>query len=489
MADTPTSRNRFRKQEVGAKTNAWGGDLNEDGGSDRLDESLDGVFSSALSGSYSLTSVNFETDEARKRVVNVTGGTGGTITIPAVEKNYLVRAGSSGDLIISNGSNSVTVKSGNIVPVFTDGTNIYQARCLDYGSDLLKSTGTPSLASHLVNKAYVDSTAFSSSLPGQGGNAGKVLGTDGTNASWGNVSLTAAVTGVLPEANGGTGQSALGTGVGAFLASPTSANLRTAITDETGNGALLFANGAMGTPSAITLTNGTGLPISTGVSGLGTGVATFLATPSSANLRAALTDETGTGAAVFATYPTFTAADSSAASLKIGHGSAPSSPNDGDVWTTTAGLFTRINGVTYQLGGSAQISTTQNLSGNSAVAFTSIPATYNNLLLVVAGASASTTVQVRFGISANNGGAWADQALISSALAAEVFGGACRVFGYQQGEGVAALAVDVRTSSPSINGVSVGGSCRWMATGGINAVRISLDTGTFDAGTVSLFGF
>jgi len=40
------------------------------------------------------------------------------------------------------------------------------------------------------------------------------------------------------------------------------------------------------------------------LSGLGTGVATFLATPSSANLRAALTDETGTGAAVFATSPT-----------------------------------------------------------------------------------------------------------------------------------------------------------------------------------------
>ena len=38
----------------------------------------------------------------------------------------------------------------------------------------------------------------------------------------------------------------------------------------------------------------------------GTGVATFLATPSSANLAAALTDETGTGAAVFGTAPTFT---------------------------------------------------------------------------------------------------------------------------------------------------------------------------------------
>jgi hypothetical protein len=44
----------------------------------------------------------------------------------------------------------------------------------------------------------------------------------------------------------------------------------------------------------------------TGISSLGSGIATFLGTPSSANLRAALTDETGTGAAVFADAPTLT---------------------------------------------------------------------------------------------------------------------------------------------------------------------------------------
>ena len=40
------------------------------------------------------------------------------------------------------------------------------------------------------------------------------------------------------------------------------------------------------------------------ISGLATGVATFLATPSSANLAAVITDETGSGSAVFATSPT-----------------------------------------------------------------------------------------------------------------------------------------------------------------------------------------
>jgi hypothetical protein len=66
---------------------------------------------------------------------------------------------------------------------------------------------------------------------------------------------------------------------------------------------VVVSGGALGTPSSGTLTNATGLPIG-GVTGLGSNVSAFLVTASSANLRAALTDETGTGAAVFATSPT-----------------------------------------------------------------------------------------------------------------------------------------------------------------------------------------
>lgn len=66
-----------------------------------------------------------------------------------------------------------------------------------------------------------------------------------------------------------------------------------------GTGASLAASGS-GTITA------TAAPIS-GVTGLGTGVGTWLATPSSANLATALTDETGSGACVFGTSPTINA--------------------------------------------------------------------------------------------------------------------------------------------------------------------------------------
>lgn len=89
-----------------------------------------------------------------------------------------------------------------------------------------------------------------------------------------------------------------------------SAGLAAALSDETGTGLAVFNNTPtliapiLGTPTSGTLTNATGLPVSSGIAGLGTGIATFLATPSSANLAAAITNETGTGALVFGTSPT-----------------------------------------------------------------------------------------------------------------------------------------------------------------------------------------
>jgi hypothetical protein len=165
-------------------------------------------------------------------------------------------------------------------------------------------------------------------------NAGGTLGTTalpwsqfsgaGTFTAGTGLTLTGSVfslTTPVSVANGGTGLTSLGSGVATFLATPSSSNLAAAVSDETGSGALVFATSptlvtpALGTPSALVGTNITGtasgltagnVTTNANLTGAITSVgnATSLGSFSSANLASALTDETGSGANVFATSPT-----------------------------------------------------------------------------------------------------------------------------------------------------------------------------------------
>lgn len=114
---------------------------------------------------------------------------------------------------------------------------------------------------------------------------------------------------------------------------------------STGNGLVVRQNAAsiinanLNTPSAINLTNGTALPVATGISGLGAGVAAWLAVPSSANLLAAMTTGTGTGLLVFNNTPTL------ASAVNTGSPTAPTqAASDNSTKLATTAYVDRVTG-------------------------------------------------------------------------------------------------------------------------------------------------
>lgn len=186
-----TASARFTLQVPGTNNNTWGAILNT-GVFGLVDDNINGRVAFMLSGTKTLTSVNGATDEARNAIIDVTGGSGGTVVIPNVTKAYLVRNGASGVTTIktSGGVTNADIQPGEVVGVMCDASAVYRVVPTDLSGVRLSDLADPTNPQDAATKAYADALAFTANagiLPGQGGNAGKFLITNGTVASWASV--------------------------------------------------------------------------------------------------------------------------------------------------------------------------------------------------------------------------------------------------------------------------------------------------------------
>ena len=218
---------------TGDQSGTWGTTTNSNLGT-AIEQAIVGkadVTISSASVTLTLTDSNALQD-ARALFLNLTGtpGSAATLNVPAIEKNYIVKNGTNEIVTIKVAAQTgVAIPVGKTVLVYNNGTDVVTA--VD----------------------HIPSLTLGAALPVASG------GTGSTSTTF--VDLTTNVTGTLPVANGGTGITSFGTGVATFLGTPSSANLATAVTDETGSGLLVFATSptlvtpVLGTPSSGTLSS------------------------------------------------------------------------------------------------------------------------------------------------------------------------------------------------------------------------------------------
>jgi hypothetical protein len=194
-----------------------------------------------------------------------------------------------------------------------------------------ETSGTWTFSIGTINAVQLQGTGVSATLP----TTGQILQLEGgvwtpetlTTGNVSSIATSSPITGGTITSTGTIGCStcAVTGSTLAQFAATTSAQLATVLSDETGTGVAVYSTSptlvtpVLGTPTSVTLTNATGLPLTTGVTGQlpvangGTGAATFAAHEFFGN---------ATGATAAATVTLLGAQDISPPSYVVGSGTA-----------------------------------------------------------------------------------------------------------------------------------------------------------------------
>ena len=215
----PSSYSSLKLQlmATGENSGTWG-DITNTNLDVALEEAMVGSADVVFASSdITLTLTDTNTAQTARNIrLNLTGASGGarTLTVPSIQKTYIINNGLADAVTVQNSTGSgVTVPAGKTLWVYNTATNVVEvvnyAGSMALGTPLGVTNGGTSWGSYSTGDIlYASNTTALSKLPI--GSANRVLRSNGTSPSWGQVNLATDITGNLPvgSLNNGSGASA-----------------------------------------------------------------------------------------------------------------------------------------------------------------------------------------------------------------------------------------------------------------------------------------
>ena len=275
MASTYSNNLKIELIGTGDQSGTWGTTTNTNLGT-ALEQAIVGYgnpnFATDANTTISLTDSN-ASQTARAFVLNVTSSVSLTTTrelvVPTVQKPYIIRNNTTGGQSITvktSAGTGVTVPAGKYAFVYANGTDVVSAidhiPSLTLATALAATSGGTGQSSYAIGDLlYASTTTALSKLADVATGNALISGGVSTAPAWGKVGLTTHVSGTLPVANGGTGDTTYTNGQ--LLIGNTTGNTLTKATLTAGTG-ITITNGT----GSITIAGNTGTV--TSVSGTGT---------------------------------------------------------------------------------------------------------------------------------------------------------------------------------------------------------------------------